>query len=67
MLYYRQTARDRSRAVLCSLCLELLGIDLDAGAHGGGSHQAADVGALGGGGLGLDDGLHTTGAVSSGA
>lgn len=38
--------------------LELQGVDLDGGAHGGAEVHAANVGALGGSGLGLVDGVH---------
>ena len=42
---------------ICAL-LELRGAHLDAGAHGGGGDAGLDILALGGGGLGLDDGAH---------
>ena len=37
---------------------ELHAVELDAGAHGGGEHEALDVGTLGGSGLCLDDSIH---------
>ena len=49
--------RPFGRGFLSDACLQLLvGVDLHAGAHGGGGDAAADILALGGGGLGLDDG-----------
>ena len=42
---------------------QLGAIDLNAGAHGGSHHAALDILALGGGGLGLDDGAQQSGIV----
>ena len=41
-----------------SVLHQLSGVDLDAGAHGGGDDAALHIGALGGGGLGLQNGAH---------
>ena len=43
--------------VISKVKSELHAVELDAGAHGGGKHQALYVGALGGGRLGLDNGM----------
>ena len=41
----------------------LVGVHLDAGAHGGRGHAGLDILALGSGGLGLDDGTQQSGIV----
>ena len=57
MNYFLTSTRLNGRGFLSDPCLQLLvGVDLHAGAHGGGGDAAADILALGGGGLGLDDG-----------
>ena len=57
ILYSEPVQMSSPKYHICAL-LELRGAHLDAGAHGGGDDAGLNILALGGGGLGLDDGAH---------